>query len=84
MPLDPNHIHADTPHEKTIQPAGYRYGCKDTQRGGTHTYWLQDGWTADGRRRMVSHTTEWLPVKCGTTYAPVMGPCADCKNRGEA
>ena len=26
MPVMPGYIHADTPHEKTIQHAGYLYG----------------------------------------------------------
>ena len=27
MPVMPGYIHADIPHERTIQPAGYLYGC---------------------------------------------------------
>ena len=45
MPVMPGYAFADTPHEKTVQPTGYRYGCKDTQRGG-ETIWVfvKVGW----------------------------------------
>lgn len=35
MPLDPNHIHADTPHERTVHLAsqGWRYGCHSSRTG---------------------------------------------------
>lgn len=26
-PLLPGYAYADTPHELTVQPSGYRYGC---------------------------------------------------------
>lgn len=80
MPVMPGYTHADTPHEKTIQREGYRYGCHNTQRGGSHSYPVQDGWTDDGRRNMIQIVTDWLPRKCGTTYEPAMGPCAGCTN----
>lgn len=28
-------------------------------------YFIQDGWTEDGRRRMVLHRTQWKPAGCG-------------------
>lgn len=86
MPVDPNHIYADTPHEKTVQRADFLYSCNsivsgDTRpRGRSSTQWFQDGWTEDGRRIMVQHTTHWSPIQCGTTYEPVMGPCEGCAN----
>ena len=35
MPLDPNHIHTDTPHAKTVHLAsqGWRYGCHSARTG---------------------------------------------------
>ena len=35
MPLDPNHIHADTPHAKTVHlpSQGWRYGCHSARTG---------------------------------------------------
>lgn len=39
MPVDPNYLHADTPHEKTIQRADYLYGCSSVQ----HSYFVASG-----------------------------------------
>ena len=35
MPLDPNHVHAEVPHEKTVHLAsqGWRYGCSSVVTG---------------------------------------------------
>lgn len=37
MPLDPNHIHAEVPHERTVHLAsqGWRYGCSSARTGDT-------------------------------------------------
>lgn len=32
---------------------------------------------------MIQIVTDWLPRVCGTTYAPVMGPCEGCINWGD-
>ena len=57
MPLDPNHIHADIPHAKTVHlpSQGWRYGCSSTltsddkPRGGTTKY-LAHPWNANAGR----------------------------------
>ena len=35
MPLDPNHVHAEVPHERTVHLAsqGWRYGCHSARTG---------------------------------------------------
>jgi len=48
MPVDPNHKHADVPHEKTVMAKGWTYGCHssktgDKPRGGPATYIVRDG-----------------------------------------
>ena len=49
MPVDPNHVHADVPHEKTVMAKGWTYGCHssktgDKPRGGPATYPVIDGY----------------------------------------
>ena len=53
MPVMPGYIHADTPHEKTIQPAGYRYGCHSERTG-------------DSRPRGIT-TRNAVPLRVGVT-----------------
>jgi len=55
MPLDPNHIHADTPHAKTVHLAsqGWRYGCHSTRTG-------------DSRPRGIT-TRNAVPLRVGVT-----------------
>lgn len=48
MPVREDHIHADIPHEKTVQKEGWTYGCHsskvgDKPRGGAGTYSVRDG-----------------------------------------
>lgn len=94
MPVDPNYLHADTPHERTIQRADYLYGCNSvvtgdsSPRGSPTTITAQDGWyetVIEGQPVRLPlyrrHTTNWIAKLCGTTYPPVMGPCAGCANR---
>lgn len=86
VPVDTTHIHADIPHEKTVQRSDFLYSCNSVMsgdarpRGRPITSLAQDGWTDDGRRRIVEHVTHWKSLKCGTTYEPVMGPCEGCAN----
>ena len=69
VPLDPNHIHADTPHAKTVHlpSQGWRYGCSsartgdDKPRGGTTKY-IAHPWNANAGRLVV---TQWLAKPCG-------------------
>ena len=96
MPVDPNYLHADVPHEKTIQRGGYLYGCNSvvtgdsSPRGSPTTITVQDGWyetVIEGQPVRLPlyrpHTTHWIEKLCATEYPPVMGPCAGCANRIE-
>ena len=92
MPVMPGYAFSDQPHEKTIQPAGFRYSCHSDiagpgPRGAPTTIVVQTGWyetTIEGQPVRLPtyrhHTTDWLEKLCGTTYPPVMGPCAGCAN----
>ena len=33
MPVDPNHKHADVPHDKTVMAKGWTYGCHSSKVG---------------------------------------------------
>lgn len=77
MPVDPNHPYADTPHKKTVQAAGYRYGCHGTQRGG-QTRYTAHPWSANAGRRIVS---DWLPIACGHDMRTTDPACEGCRNQ---
>lgn len=79
MPVMPGYTHADTPHPATVQPAGYRYGCKDTQRGGEHSY-LAHPWRYAGPAIVK---TDWLPKPCGHSERGSDAACEGCINRGD-
>ena len=65
MPVDPLHIHADQPHPATIDP-GRPYGCHNhSPRIEQGLQVMQVGWHPDGRRKMDTVITRWLPVECG-------------------
>lgn len=86
MPLDPNHIHADTPHAKTVHlpSQGWRYGCHsartgdDKPRGGTTKY-IAHSWSANAGRLVV---TQWLAKPCGHDMRASDVACDGCCNRG--
>lgn len=93
MPVDPGYLHADTPHERTVQKDGHRYGCHSEvtgdsrPRGRATTHIYQAGWKTVRIERtetripvLVEHTTHWNDKPCGTTYEPVMAPCEGCAN----
>ncbi len=86
MPVMPGYIHADTPHESTIQAAGYLYGCSSERtgdanpRGGTTKY-IAHPWSANAGRLVV---TDWLPIPCGHTTSATDAACAGCQNRESA
>ena len=85
MPVMPGYVHADVPHEKTVQPAGYRYGCSSARtgdtspRGGTTKY-IAHPWNANAGRLIV---TDWLPKTCGHGERANDAACEGCVNRGE-
>jgi len=96
MPVMPGYIHADTPHERTVQKPGDLYGCNSvvtgdsSPRGSPTTITVQDGWyetVIEGQPVRLAlyrpHTTHWIKKLCATEYPPVMGPCAGCANRIE-
>lgn len=86
MPLDPNHIHADTPHAKTVHLAsqGWRYGCHSTRTGtmprGGPTHYCAHQWRYAGPAVVE---TDWLPIPCGHTTRATDAACEGCANRGE-
>lgn len=88
MSLDPNHIHADTPHARTVHLAsqGWRYGCSsvvtgdDAPRGGRSAYRAHP-WAKTGTRVIV--VTHWLSIPCGHTTRAADPACEGCANRGE-
>ena len=85
MPVMPGYVHADVPHEKTIQPAGYRYGCSsvrtgDTSPRGGQTRYLAHPWRYAGPAVVE---TEWLPRSCCHSERMNDAACEGCANRGE-
>ena len=91
MPVDPNNVHADVPHQKTIIGADWRYSCKDHEmRKGAA--WVQDGWIdlsevaggpVVGRMpRMTEIEINFLDIPCGHDKAArEKDPyCAGCKH----
>lgn len=87
MPLDPIHIHADSPHEKTVHlpSQGWRYGCSSTRTGddtprGGQTRYIAHSWSANTGRLIV---TDWLPRSCCHSERATDAACEGCANRGE-
>ena len=85
MPVMPGYLHADTPHEKTVQPAGHRYGCSsvrtgDTSPRGGKTRYIAHSWNANAGRLIV---TQWLPRSCCHSERATDAACEGCANRGE-
>lgn len=77
MPTLEHYAFADTPHERTIQPAGYRYSCHGTRRGG-QTRYIAHPWSANAGRLVVS---DWLPIACGHDMRTTDPACEGCDNR---
>lgn len=77
MPVAEGYVYADTPHPSTHDTP--RYGCHN--RGPLRECaQVQDGWTEDGRRRMVTIPTIPSTAHCG--HDPVSRAadpkCAGC------
>jgi hypothetical protein len=96
MPVDPNHKHADVPHEKTVMAKGWTYGCHssktgDKPRGRPSSYMVRDGYLrVTGTPAFREHTTHWLdkdhegnPLKCGhmKKFRLLDPQCIGCANR---
>ena len=96
MPVDPNHVHADVPHEKTVMAKGWTYGCHssktgDKPRGRPSSYMVRDGYLrVTGTPAFREHTTHWLdkdhegnPLKCGhmKKFRLLDPQCIGCANR---
>ena len=96
MPVDPNHKHADVPHDKTVMAKGWTYGCHssktgDKPRGRPSSYMVRDGYLrVTGTPAFREHTTHWLdkdhegnPLKCGHVKKfRLQDPqCIGCANR---
>ena len=86
MPLDPNHIYADTPHPSTVQVNGALYGCHSARTGddkprGGQTRYLAHPWRYAGPAVVE---TDWLPRSCCHSERATDAACEGCCNRGEA
>jgi hypothetical protein len=81
MPVLEGYVYADTPHEKTVIGASYRYGCHNRERRSSTIHMYQAGWTADGRRNMVPVRSEWLDIPCPHDVRASDPACAGCKHR---
>ena len=96
MPVDPNHKHADVPHDKTVMAKGWTYGCHssktgDKPRGRPSSYMVRDGYLrVTGTPAFREHTTHWLdkdhegnPLKCGhmKKFRLLDPQCIGCANR---
>lgn len=96
MPVDPNHKHADVPHDKTVMAKGWTYGCHssktgDKPRGRPSSYMVRDGYLrVTGTPAFREHTTHWLdkdhegnPLKCGhmKKFRLQDPQCIGCANR---
>lgn len=83
MPVMPGYAFADAPHEKTVQPAGYRYGCSSARTGddkprGGQTRYIAHPWNANAGRLIV---TDWLPKPCGHDARRTDAACSGCANQ---
>ena len=85
MPLDPNHIHADTPHAKTVHlpSQGWRYGChsartNDSRPRGAPTLYDAHPWAGTPQNLII---TSWLPIPCGHIERSSDGAREGCANR---
>ena len=85
MPVMPGYIYADTPHEKTVTGAGYRYGCNSTRTGGTgamprggQTKYFAHPWSYTSAEFVI---TDWLPKPCGHSTRTADQACNGCTNQ---
>jgi hypothetical protein len=82
MPVDPNHIHTDQAHASTID-TGRPYSCKNRPPVAPFVAEFQDGWTEDGRRKMVKRRVEFKAgVDCGHHGLSGLNRDSDPKCRG--
>lgn len=75
MPVAEGYIYADEAHEKTIDPG--KYGC-NREANWKPFQWYQDGWTKDGRRKMVKVPFDPVLRECGHDTRPDDGKCVGC------
>lgn len=86
MPVDPNYIHADTPHVRTMDK-GDPYGCHNKPDVKGHWTKFQDGWLPDGRRRVRQVWVEFQTGR-GCMHTGLSGlnkqndpKCAGCRRK---
>lgn len=58
-----------------------KYGCYDRPVAYEGQTQAQDGWRADGIRRMKAIPTKWLPIRCGHLTRDTDALCAGCSHR---
>ena len=59
----------------------HRYSCHNKPFSNVIEYDIQSGWTLCGKRNMVKHVTEWLPIPCGHSYRSTDPACTGCYRR---
>ena len=85
-PVMPGYVHADVPHERTVQAAGYQYGCNSEVTGdvaprGQLTSYIAHPWALN--RYTMQIDTEWIEMPCGHDTRGADPACRGCVNRGE-
>ena len=82
MPTMEGYEYADRSHEKTIQRSDFRYeSCHNKPRPKSATLLFQNGWTKDGRRKMMKHTTEFVVQGCTHLKRREDSGCVGCMHR---
>jgi len=85
MPTMEGYEYADRSHEITIQRKGFIYEtCHNKPRPTSATQFYQDGWTEDGRRRMVEVTTDFVVQGCPHLKRDEDPGCTGCVHRNVA
>lgn len=84
MPTMEGYVYADRSHELTIQPKGFIYeSCHNKPRPTSTTQWYQNGWTEDGRRKMIPVTTQFVIQGCTHLKRREDAGCLGCRHRDE-
>lgn len=82
MPTMEGYEYADRSHELTIQREGFIYEtCHNKPRPVSTTQFYQNGWTEDGRRRMVEVTTYFVVQGCPHLKRDEDPGCQGCVHR---
>lgn len=75
MPVAEGYVYADEAHAKTVDPG--KYGCNKEPKF-LPSYPVQDGWTKDGRRKVVQVPFEPVLLECGHDTRQDDRKCVGC------